>query len=100
MDPPLLAPAPSCASCPLSHWLWCDGLRLLASYPALKRIARAASTLGNVCLLEAALLALSLDPAHELRPTLLSIIARYEGRSFDDGMIAEMAEVLNDELQP
>ncbi len=38
--------------------------------------------------------------AQELRPTLWSVLGRFHGRQFDDALLAEMTEVLNDELAP
>ncbi len=36
----------------------------------------------------------------ELRPKLESVLGRFEGRNFDDALIAEMTDVLNRELAP
>jgi hypothetical protein len=36
----------------------------------------------------------------ELRPKLVSVLGRFQGRSFDDALIAEMTDVLNRELAP
>jgi hypothetical protein len=38
--------------------------------------------------------------SEELRPKLASVLGRFEGRSFDDALIAEMTDVLNRELAP
>ena len=38
--------------------------------------------------------------SEELRPKLASVLGRFEGRSIDDALIAEMADVLNRELAP
>jgi hypothetical protein len=44
--------------------------------------------------------ALALAKPEELRPKLDSILARFQGRSFDDALLVEMADVLNVELAP